>query len=519
MKNLSDSILNLISYSTEKRFIVLLILISFLIKVIFAYIFIKYPDIPHDFYAYIDGGNLLLEGKPLYQTPISNEKIFLYGPLFAALMGGWMAIFGINYFLLKFPCLIFSGLTIIPFFYLVRNVSNTQIAKYLSIIFSFSYITLFSSGFLGNDDEIFVFFMVLSIYFLFTIRYKLSALSLAIATGFKVVPLILFPAIIIYFYRTCEVRQIAKYIFVFTISFLIILFPFYLNSGISVLYPYIGAPNFQTHVPTAACLSPLNLIRTGIGICQNAIYYFSTHSMIPYDQNPLKNLVACPLNMFFNKIATPYAILGFILIFIYIFKFRIKEEKLEFTRNSFLFIFGGLFFSKLLDDLYFFWFFPFFLLLLSFKGKEWFKSCILSRSELYGILLVVITLLFHAVNNIHYSFQTQERIFLLLCCFLVGIGTYLMFFRIIFKKVWSIFVFIGILWRTTAVINPLLIFKPILIKFIPDTPIGPYETYLSYSTRFALDFVTILMMTIAMVWFMIEIHKYLKDDYYTAPTK
>ncbi len=515
MKDLINKILNLISYSTEKRFIVLLILTSFLIKVIFAYIFIRYPDTPHDFYAYIDAGKLLLDDKPLYQTPISNGKIFIYPPLFPTLMAGWIAVFGTNYFLLKFPSIIFSSLTIILFFYLLKIVSNIQIAKYLSIIFSFSYITLFSSGFHGNDDDIFIFFMLTSIYLLLTKRYKLSAVNLAISIGFKQIPIILFPAIIIYLYRIWGIRQIAKYIFIFTISFLVLLFPFYLTSGISVLYPYIGAINFRTHVPTVGFLSPLNLIKTGIGICQNAIHYFSTYTMIPYDQNPLKGVIACPLNIFFNKIATPYAILGLILIFIYIFKFRIKDEKLEFIRNSFLFIFGELLFSKMFVHLYFLWFFPIFLILLSFKeGKERFKSCLLRRIEILGILIVFMSLVIYGVNFLHYSFQTQGRIFILLSCFLIGIGTYFMFFRISFKKVWAFIVFLSLLYDSVC-INPLLIFKPILVKFIPDTPIGPFETYLSYATRVALDFVTMFMMIIAMVWFMIEIHKYLREDYCT----
>ncbi|MDI6786633.1 MAG: hypothetical protein QMD92_07985 [bacterium] len=119
MKNLRVEILNSIFSSSERNFIIFILLTTFTIKIIFAYIFIMYPDIPHDFYAYIGGGNILLEGKPLYQTPIiGNEKIFLYGPLLATLFAGWMKIFGTNYFLLKFPSIIFSSLTIIVFFYL-----------------------------------------------------------------------------------------------------------------------------------------------------------------------------------------------------------------------------------------------------------------------------------------------------------------------------------------------------------------------------------------------------------------
>lgn len=512
MKSISNSLLNLICCASEKKFIVLVILTSFLGRLIFAYIFIRYPDTPHDFYAYIDGANLLLEGKALYQVPTSNGKIFIYPPLFATLMAGWIAIFGTNYFLLKFPSIIFSSLTIIVLFYLLKRVSNTQTAKYFTVIFSFSYMTLFSSGFWGNDDDIFLFFMITTIYLLLTKRYKLSAVNLAISILFKQIPIILFPAIIIYLYRTLGIRQIVKYIFVFTISFLILLFPFYLNSGTSVLYPYTGATNFRTHYSTVCFLSPLNLVKTGIGIYQNAIHYLSTHTMIPYDQNPLKNTVMCPLNMFFNKIATPYSILGLILIFIYILKFKIKDAKLEFTRNLFLFIFGSLLFSKAFVPIYFQWFFPIFLILLSFKEKEKFKNYILSKKELIGILLVFISLLIQSVTLIHYSSQTQGRVLLSLCCFLGGIGTYLMFFRLNFRKIWAIIVFLGILYDIIG-INPLLIFKPILIKFIPDTPIGPFETYLSYATRFALDFVTMLMMIIAMICFLIKIHKYLKDDY------
>ncbi|MEW6606349.1 MAG: glycosyltransferase family 39 protein [bacterium] len=519
MKNLRGEILNLFFPSSERRFIICVLLTTFIIKIILAYIFIKYPDTPHDFYAYIDSANLLLEGKALYLVPISNGKIFIYPPFFPTLMAGWIAIFGTNYFLLKFPSIIFSSLTIIVFFYLLKRISDIQRAKYLTIIFSFSYITLFGPGFWGNDDDVFIFFMITSIYLLLTKRYKLSAITLAISILFKQVPIILFPGIIIYLYRILGIRQIVKYIFVWTITFLILLFPFYLNSGLSVLYPYTGATNFRSHIPSVGFFSPLNLIKTGIGIYQNAIHYFSTHTMIPYDQNPLKSAVMCPLNILFNKIATFYGILGLIFMFIYILKFRIKDEKLEITRNLFLFTFGSLLFSKAFVPIYFQWFFPFFLILLSLKEKENFKNCILTKKELTGILLVFVSLLIQSVILIHCSSQTQGKVFLSLCCFLGGIGTYLMFFRVSFRKIWAIIVFLHILSDIGGAINPLLIFKPILVKFIPDIPIGPYETYLSYATLFTLSFVIILMTIIAMICFFIKIHKYLKDDYYSAMSK
>lgn len=494
----------------EKTFILLLILISFIPRIILAFLHIQYPGIPHDFEVYLGGANLLLTGKPFYGVILDLElnRLFQYGPLLASIIAGWVYIFGSDYFLLKFPSIIFDCLTIIPFFYLIKRLSNQQIAKSLTIIFTFSDILLYTSGMTGDDDAIMMFFIILASYLLVNRKHKLSAVTLAIACGFKVVPFILLPPIILYLYKGFGLRQIFKYLFLFIIAFLMILFPFYLNSGINVLHPYLGA--HKTLISTPTLLAPLNLIRIIMGICMNAIHYLSTHTMIPYNENPLKSSVAHPINIFFDKISTPFLILGFILISWYILKFRMKNIEFEFIRNSFLFILTTLFFDKGMYYVYFIWLIPFFISIIAFREIENFRYVILKKVEILGIIMVFIGLLIHAcLFRWSSDIPEWQRVLFLMNPFLIAAGTYFMFFRSEFKIAWVLIVFAYASYRE-GLVNVLLVFKPILVKFIPDTPIGPFATYLSYSTMFIQQFFDIILIIIGMILLFIKVHKQLK---------
>jgi hypothetical protein len=57
--------------------------------------------------------------------------------------------------------------------------------------------------------------------------------------------------------------------------------------------------------------------------------------------------------------------------------------------------------------------------------------------------------------------------------------------------------------------NPLLILKPLLAKFIPETPIA-YGTYLSYATSYPFSLLTNLIVLIGIILLAKDMHNLMK---------
>ncbi len=509
--------IDLIFRLSESRFIISLFLLSFIVRIILAKSHIQYPNVPTDLMIYLEGGKVLLSGKPIYTTPLTGYasigSIWHYGPLFPTIIAGWISLFGEGFGLLKMPFVIFSSLYVIPLFYLIKKFSDYKSAKYFTIVFMFSWLPMLSGGIITENNTYFMFFVLTAFSFLLYKRYKFSAVSIAIACGFKVIPFVFLPVIAYYIYQTSGIKQAIKYFSIFTIIFLIMLFPFYLNSGGAVIRAFTGVNYIGFHpVPTPIQYCPLNAMRIGCGIFLNIIHYLLTSTMIPYDQNSIKASVICPINVFFERIGTPFFILGLILAFCYMFKFRMKDKNLELIRNSFVFVLLLLFFGSALTSFYFLWFFPFFLSILSFKEREKFKEIVLKKGEIAGIVLVFIgALIYGTVFRWRSDIPEYQRLLLWMPPFLIGVGTFFMFLRSRFKIIWSLITFTSVMENEIKG-NLLLTFRPILTKFIPDVPIGPFETCISYGTFYGLYFSIAFMYTIAMVILFRRVHISLKED-------
>ncbi|MEW6618568.1 MAG: glycosyltransferase family 39 protein [bacterium] len=476
-------------------------------RLIFAYIYVNFPETPHDFYAYIGGAKLLLNNQPLYRIPLENKIPFSYGPLTAIVFASWIKVFGENYILLKFPSIIFDCLTMIILFSLIKELVNEATAKFGSFLYTFSYLPLLSSGALGNNDNMYICFMLLSIYLLIKNRFTLAMVSYGITLGFAIHMVPVFPAIIYYLYKKVGFINLLKYISFMCITFFLILFPFYFNSGPQVLHPYIG---MATTIFNLCLLSPLNFLRLLAGFYVNVIHYITTHTVISKDLNPIPPHSNHPINLFFNQIATPFLIIGVIFIFWYMIKFRLEDKKIELLRNSFLWIFGILLFSKISTDLHYTWLICPLLVLMLFREQGIFNEFRLKNQEIFGAILTFIGLLILTLICCRGERVETWRWTLFFIPIIIPIGTYLMFYRSKIRRSWAILMCGSACFEITPD-NPLLILKPFLVKFIPETPIS-FGTYLSYATYYPFSLMMLLITVIGIILLAKDMHCLMKDS-------
>ncbi|MEW6095383.1 MAG: glycosyltransferase family 39 protein [bacterium] len=471
---------------TPQYFLTWLLFVSIFARVVLAFIYVRYPDIPVDMCYYVWAAKMLLTGEPLYKTLQENGILHPYGPLCGTVFAVWITLFKEKWVFLNFPSIIFDCLIIVIIFYIIKELVNEKVARFGSIFYAFSYLPLITSGAFGNDDQMYLFFMLLSIYLLIKHRFSLGMVSFGITLGFGVQMVPVLPAIAYYLYRKFGIKGLLKYFTLIPFTLFLILIPFYFNSGLDVLYPYSGKP-FSSGPLFVNMLSPLNFIRVTIAFCINAIHYLSTHTVIPKEMNPIPAYPHShhPLNLFFNQVAAPVVLLfGVIGIIWYMFRFKIENREIELVRNSFLWIFGALIFSRCVTDLYFNWLLPSFLILILFKEQIKFVDFKLKKQEILGIILTFIGLL----NTLHISAQEPnlssiDRVRAFLTPILVPLGTYLMLYRTKISKSWALLMF----GFTVPGLKPaIMLFKPFLVRFIPEIPIS-YGTYLSYFVQYSLN--------------------------------
>jgi len=485
-----------------------LLLISIIAQTILAIIYVNYPDTPHDMSYYVWAGKVLLTGKPLYGTLQENGILHPYGPLDATIFAGWIMLFGDNYILLKFVSIIFDSIIIITLFYIIKELINENAAKWGSFLYTFSYLPLLSSGAFGNDDNVYLFFMIFSIFLLIKDKPIWAMVSFGISLGFGIQMVPVFPAIAYYLYRNYGLKKLLPYLSIIGITLSLILIIFYFNSGLKVIHPYTvlqsSAPYNKINV-----LSPLNFFRILLGFCINAIHYITTHTVIPKGLNPIPPHTNHPINLFFNQIATPFFIIGVIFLLWYMFKFRLEDKKIELLRNSFLWILGALVFSKAVSDLLYVWLISLLLVLILFREQGVFNEFKLKTQELLGAILTFIGLLIYTLICCRGSRIETWRWALFLIPIIIPIGTYLMFYRSKIRKSWAILM-CGSACFEIMPANPLFILRPFLVKFIPETPIS-FGTYLSYATLYPFSLLTLLIVVIGIILLAKDMHSLMRD--------
>ncbi|MEW6095269.1 MAG: glycosyltransferase family 39 protein [bacterium] len=494
---------------SPQYFLAWLLLVSIITQAGLAIIYVNYPDIPHDMGYYIWAGKMLLSGKPLYGILQSNGIYHPYGPLDATIFAGWMMLFGDNYISLKFVSIIFNSLIIITLFYLIKELINENAAKWGSFLYAFSYLPLFSSGALGNDDHLYVCFMLLSIYLLIKDKPVFAMVSFGISLGFGIQMVPVFPAIAYYLYRNYGLKKLLPYLSIMGITLSFILILFYFNSGLKVLYPYTVLQS-SAPVNKVTALSTLNFFRLLSGFCVNAIHYLTTHTVIPKELNPIPPHTNHPINLFFNQIATPFFIIGGIFLLWYMFRFRLEDKKIELLRNSFLWIFGAFVFSKAVSDLHYTWLICPLLVLILFREQGIFNEFRLKNQEIFGTILTFIGLLILTFICCRGERVETWRWTLFFIPIIIPMGTYFMFYRTKIRKSWAVLM-CGFACFEIMPANPLLILKPFLVKFIPETPIS-FGTYLSYATLYPFSLLTLLIVLIGIILLAKDMHCLMREN-------
>lgn len=410
----------------EQKFILVLFILSLVARLAIAPIYVDPPSHPHDFVHYLDAARTLLQGKNPYVDYSPEVGPSPYGPLFNVLMATWIGIFGENYTLLKFPSILVDALSVVFVFYIVRNLMNAEAAKYASVVYSFSYVAIASSALEGDDDNFFIIFLLISLWYVIKSKPNLrfSAIFLGISAGFKFIPLVLFlPPVIYYILQKKGIRDVLMYVSIFAASFSIINLPFFITAGSKIFYPYsLGAsiPMLGLSIPAI-----LNML----------LNYFTLE-----DWTQTLNVQ----NPFLDRLGTPITIVVFLLAGLYALKYKIENKEKELVRNIVLLTIATFLFARATYEII--WIVPFAIILFSVKYEEKFK---ISTHEISGIILVFLSLIiFSYIYRWRIEYSMLQRLLLTISLFMSFFGTYLTFIKSKFKLSWSFAVFSYAAYRT-----------------------------------------------------------------------
>lgn len=433
----------------EQKFILVLFILSLVVRLAIAPIYVHPPAVPMDFPRYLDSANTLLKGQNLY-VDYSPEVGMpsVYGPLYSVLMATWIGLFGDDYTLFKVPVIIFDTLSIVVVFYIVKNIINLDAAKYASILYAVSYVALASSAVEGNDDHVYLFFSLLAIWYLVksSPNLKLSAIFMGIAISIKLLPLIIYLLPITYYiYQKNGTKAVFKYMSLSIITLAVVYLPFYLKVGLNVLYPY------KTYVLNDALIIPQG---NSILLWLNMLFNYFT--LDDWTQTLSVG------NPFVMKLALPFILFGIFFAIFYMLKFRIQNKKYELLRNIFLIFFVITLFAKTGDESIFIGIIPsvVFLFALEYSGK--FR---MSRTDITGIILVLASIVIYSdIYRWRIDYSSGQKLFLALAILFSFAGTYLTLIKSEFKFSWSLIILSFATFRTIHA-DLLMLLGPVIPMF------------------------------------------------------
>jgi len=437
----------LIGNMKDREIFVILIIVAYLARLLLIPFYILTPYIPHDFYVYVGPGKCMAEGKfPRYDCASwfaeKTDRPSVYGPLFSSLMMVWYSIFGdYDFVMLKVLVSVFDVLNVLLMYMIGRNFFSKKKSFFIALLYCFSFIVLYNSAVLGNDEVIAMAFVLSAVYFLMKGKFKLSALSWAASIMFKTVGIIIFPAICYYVYRRYGIKKGLIYFVFSTVFFLLIALPFYLAGGLNgAVYHIIGSPTALqgSSEPYSSTMSFYNIFR--------------------YVTN--KNI---------NSLAVPLMAVSYIATLAIILLKKLKNPEMEFFRNAALLWIVILAFGSLLVGTYVYYFFPFLIIFLGFGIK---KDVLITKQFATGAFLIFISLLVYSVvyreGLVEYSFT--DRILLLLAMALAPLGAYNLFhsFGANYRILWSVIILATIM-SVEVYAAPLLVFPLKSISGMIDT--------------------------------------------------
>ncbi|MDG6922605.1 MAG: hypothetical protein JRN67_04845 [Nitrososphaerota archaeon] len=188
--------------------------------------------------------NPFLAGKSAYNLPI----VYNYPPLFLYTL----AAFALDT-LAWSPALAlvsFDALTVIPIYLIARDYllsGNNKAAFAVAMIWVFNPINLFYNDLMWLNPGPTTFFLMLGIYLFLKQRWGLSAIVLAISTGFKQTAVILFPILVMLMWKTIGfTKKSIAFITLYVSSLVVISTPYIFNDTQSYLWalqiPILGNP-------------------------------------------------------------------------------------------------------------------------------------------------------------------------------------------------------------------------------------------------------------------------------------
>ena len=396
----------------DRKGIVFLILISFLVRIILSPFFVMFPYIPHDFYAYVGPGKCMAEGKYLMWvcTEWGGRKgeISAYGPFFSTLMMFWYLLFGeFDFFMYKIPSIIFDTLNVLMIYFIGKKLFDKRLALYLSLLYCFSFIVLYNSAVVGNDDNITMFFILGSLYFLINKKLPISAVFSSVSIMFKIIGIISLPAVFYYIFRKYGLNALFKYALLLGIVYLCFLSPFILIAGPErALFYILGSP--RTRVMGGE--------------------YMSFYGMFNYITN---------INVSF--LVMPIWILSNLVTFFLFFIRKLKNRERELFRNITMFWVVSLLFGGLLTAAQQYLIFVFLLILMGYYIKK--KH---TTTQIIGGILIFISLLVFSViyrwGVVEYS--NIDRILLLLITITSPLGVFLLLnnVKLNYRIIWSLII-------------------------------------------------------------------------------
>lgn len=473
----------------ENRFLIILLLSSFIVRLLIAPLYLEPPEFPPDFSVFASAGEAIINGtwfvnlNPTVDIRSLSSYPGPYGPLLGATYAPILFLFGRDYLLMKMLSILFDTFNVLLVYLIATNLRGKDFARYASIFYSFSYLVLFSAAAVGNNDNIELFWVLLAIFL--TLKpnpnFILSAISLGIAMGYVFIPFIVLLPIVYYLYRINKVHEIFTYILTVLATFTVILLPFYLRAGLNVVYPYLGPWGIQLSnwPPTILDIDGMSVHH----LIKMLSYFIIFGSDKPYNTYHFPEWASTIISLF-----------GFTFALWYILKFRLNDKNLELVRNIFILFFVGLVFFRVFYFLNMIWMFAVLLMLFNLT-KNRTANFQLSKLQIAGILLVISGTVIHAsIYRWLIDYTLLERLLLIAGVIVVTIGTYLTFIDTSIKKSWTLIMFIG---ASINIIDARLL--QLLGGIIPLFQISRYAWGIYY-------FAMIVLMIAAMFTLLKEVH-------------
>ena len=184
------------------------------------------PEIPFaenfkDYYfAYIPSVKAFLEGRMLYR-----DFYHAYPPLFIYVLSLLYAV-GQSWFAPAIPLMLGDLLTIVPIYLIAKKLFNENRAVLATFAFAVCPVNVYYLDYLWLNPSLTTLFLMVSVYLFLMKRTNLSALSLAISTGFKQTSLLAAPIMIVELARTGNKRKAATFFAIYLIAFILISLPY-----------------------------------------------------------------------------------------------------------------------------------------------------------------------------------------------------------------------------------------------------------------------------------------------------